>query len=100
MTLSREMKGVRISDPSLAGDFAEFLVGSGFVVEREDDDTFRLGLPLTPGAARSQEDIDVLLAVWLEIGLRIWRSLWPDADVIVLADDRVRESTTPPALAS
>jgi hypothetical protein len=99
MTRSREMKRMRISDPTLVGDFAEFLVGSGFVVEHDDAETLRVRLPLTPGPTRSEDDIAVLLGVWIEIGLRIWHDVWPDADVIVLADEPARASA-PPALAS
>ena len=93
------MTRVRISDASLAGDFADFLVGSGFVVEREDGETLRLRLPLTPGPGRRGDDIDVLLAVWVEIGLRIWRDIWPDAEVIVLPDEPAGEPAVQPALA-
>ncbi len=94
------MTRVRISDRSRAADFAEFLERSGFVVEREDGDTLRLRLPLTPGPGRREDDIDVLLAVWVEIGLRIWRDMSPDAKVTVLAAETVREAAVPPALAS
>ncbi len=100
MTLSREMTRVRISDGSFADEFAEFLVRSGFVVERGDGDTFSLRLPLTPGPARREEDIAVLLAVWVEIGLRIWRDMRPDAEVIVLSNQPARERVVRPALAS
>ncbi|MDQ3867900.1 MAG: hypothetical protein M3304_13895 [Actinomycetota bacterium] len=94
------MTRVRISDASFADEFAEFLVRSGFVVERGDGATFRLRLPLTPGPARREEDIDVLLAVWVEIGLRIWRDMRPDSEVIVLSDEPALELAVPPALAS
>lgn len=94
------MTRVRISDRSLVGDFAEFLERSGFVVEAEDGDTLRLRLPLTPGPGRREDDIEVLLAVWVEIGLRIWRDRSPDAEVIVLGDEPARAPAASPALAS
>ncbi len=96
------MTRVRLSDPTLLDEFITFLARSGFVAEREDGDTLRLTLPLRPGPTRTQADIDVLLDVWLRIGMRIWGDLWPDSDVLVLADgDCPRElAAAPGALAS
>jgi hypothetical protein len=76
---------VRLSDPTLMDEFVEFLGRTGFAVEAEDADTVRVALPLSPGPNRTEADLGVLLAVWLDIGLRIWRDLWPDVDAIVLA---------------
>jgi hypothetical protein len=86
MTLSRDLMRVRLSDPTLMDEFVEFLGHTGFSVEVADGDTVRLTLPLTPGPNRTESDLRVLLAVWLDIGLRIWRDLWPDVDAIVLAE--------------
>ena len=94
------MTRVRISDPTLLGGFADFLAQSGFLVEPEDADTLRLGLPLTPGPTRTEADIETLLAVWLEVGLRIWRDRCPESHVIVLAGGPAEESAAPAALAS
>ncbi|MBD0317985.1 MAG: hypothetical protein ICV71_05620 [Thermoleophilia bacterium] len=78
---------VRISDAALVGEFHDFLVRSGFVVEERDGDCLRLALPLTPGRERTQEDLDTLLTVWLGIGLRIWKDLRPDVDVVPLGTE-------------
>ncbi|MBD0290707.1 MAG: hypothetical protein ICV74_05575 [Thermoleophilia bacterium] len=78
---------VRVSDAALVGEFHDFLTRSGFRVEERDGDCLRLALPLTPGRERTQKDLDTLLEVWLAIGLRIWKDLWPAADVIMLGAD-------------
>ncbi len=78
---------LRLSDPTLLDEFVRFLGRTGFVAEVEDADTVRVALPLTPGPTRTEADLRVLLTVWLDIGLRIWHDLWPDADAIVLTED-------------
>ena len=77
---------VRLSDPTLLDEFVRFLARTGFVAKAEDADTVRVALPLKPGPTRTEADLRVLLVVWLDVGLRIWRDLWPDVDAIVLAE--------------
>jgi hypothetical protein len=77
---------VRLSDPTLMDEFVEFLCRTGFVAEAAGDDTVRVVLPLNPGPTRTETDLRVLLRVWLDVALRIWRDLWPDVDAIVLAE--------------
>ena len=89
MTRSSDMARVRLSDPAFMEEFVEFLARSGFVVSADGPDTVGLALPLTPGLARTQADIDVLLGVWLELALRIWNDLRPGAGALALAEGAV-----------
>ena len=77
---------VRLSDPTLIEEFIDFLWRSGFVAEQEGADVVAVSVPVTPNGRWRKGDADMFLTVWLEIGLRVWKELWPDSDAIVLPE--------------
>ena len=77
---------VRLSDPAVVEEFLEFLWRSGFIAEQETRDTVRVSVPFAAGRDRTGEDAELFLRVWMNIALRVWRELRPQAEALVVPD--------------
>lgn len=78
---------VRIGDSSLVEDLLDFLSNSGFLAAVEGSDSVRVSLPPELGRHESQTSMQLFLSVWLELALRAWNDLWPEAAGLVVAEE-------------
>lgn len=76
---------IRLSDPAFTGDLAGFLWRAGFIVEQESRETVRVSVPLVLREDRTEEEMELFLAVWLNLSLRVWNTTRPNAEALVVA---------------
>jgi hypothetical protein len=77
---------VRLSDPTLIEEFLEFLWRSGFIAELDGPDIVKVSLPMPVADDATSADVELFLGVWLNVSVRVWRHLWPDADATVIGE--------------
>ena len=82
---------VQLSDPALVEEFLQFLWSSGFIAEQDGADTVAASLPIALERDGRVEDINLFLAIWLDIALRVWKELRPGSEALVVIEPEPAE---------
>jgi hypothetical protein len=88
---------LRLSDPTLIEEFLEFLWRSGFIAELDAPDAVKVSLPMAVADDRTPADVELFLGVWVNVSVRVWKDLWPHADVAVVVEAKPARPAVPGA---